>query len=221
MVRRGPGGDASDMATDRILIVVGLACVGAVALGFLTGIATVLPIVAIGLLLVGLGSLAAGWRLGGDERTAPAGDAPPVSVSWVKVAATVLGATGVLALVIAVVVAEGEATGHATGHLVIGVVSLALFAVLGLLWRPPTGSQAALARRVVLVLLVVATFGSFLESMGGAGYDATNSDARVEALALLHDVALPFAALGMPGVVLGAIAGIVVLATRIVHRRAA
>jgi hypothetical protein len=59
-----------------------------------------------------------------------------------------------------------------------------------------------LAHRAVLVLSVVATFGSFPESIGGAGYDATNSDARVEALTLLHDVALPFA-------------------TRIVHRRAA
>jgi hypothetical protein len=99
-----------------------------------------------------------------------------------------------------------------------GTVAFALFLALGLLWRPRTDSQAALIRRVVLMLLLVAALGSFVESMGGAGYDATNSRDRVRALTVLHDLALPFSALGMPGVVLGAVAGVVVLARGALRR---
>jgi hypothetical protein len=206
------------MTTERILILLGLVCVGAAAFGVLTGVATALPVVAAVLLLVGLGSLVAGCRLGADAPTVVTADPPAVGAGWVRNAAVMLGVVWVIALATALVVAEGEATGHAIGHLVQGTVSFALFLALGLLWRPRTDTQAALIRRVVLVLLLVATFGSFLESMGGAGYDAANRDARVEALTLLHDVALPFSALGMPGIVLGAVAGVVVLARGALRR---
>lgn len=199
------------MTTDRILILLGLACIAVVAFGHLTGVAAALPGVEVALLLVGLGALVAGWRLGSDGSAAAPADGPPASTGWVRNAAMMLGALGALALVIAVFVAEGEATGHAIGHLMVGAVAFTLFVTLGFFWRPRTGTQAALIRRVVLLLLLVATFGSFVESMGGAGYDPTNSTDRVRTLTLLHDVALPFSALGMPGVILGAVAGVVVL----------
>lgn len=209
------------MGTDRILISVGLACLTAVAFGFITGVASALPVAAVATLIVGVGALAGGLRLGGGERSAPATDEPPVSTGTAKIGLVVLGAMGLATLVIASTVAQGEARGHAVGHLAIGLVALGLFSALAFLWRPSGGTQAALIRRTVLVLLGLAVFGSFLESIGGAGYDASNSEPRVEALTALHDVALPFAALGMPGIVLGAVAGLVVLMTGITRRRRA
>ena len=67
-------------------------------------------------------------------------------------------------------------------------------------------------------MLVAATFGSFLESLGGSGFDAANEGTRISALATLHDIALPFGALVMAAVPLGLITGVVALITRFSHR---
>jgi hypothetical protein len=215
------GGDTARMGTDRILISLGIACLAAVAFGFITGVASVLPVAAVATLIVGVATLAAGLRLGGGERSVPSTDGTRVSIGAAKIGVAALVLMGLGTLVIAGTVAEGEATGHAVGHLAIGIVALGLLSALAFLWRPSRGTQAALIRRMVLVLLGLAVFGSFLESVGGAGYDAANSEPRVEALAALHGVALPIASLGMPGIVLGAVVGIVVLTTSITRRRRA
>jgi hypothetical protein len=208
------------VATDRILISLGLGCLALAGLGFIAGFASVMPLAAVALVVVGVAALAAGLRLDGGDRSDAPPDGPRVSTGAATIAGAALAAMGCVALVVAVTVAEGEATGHAIGHFAIGIVALGLFAVLGLLWRPRRGTQAALIRGMVVSLLGLAVFGSFLESLGGAGYDATNSEARVQALTALHDIALPFAALGMPGVVLGVVVGTVVLATRVARRHA-
>ena len=65
------------------------------------------------------------------------------------------------------------------------------------------------------MLLVAATFGSFLESLGGSGYDAANSGTRISALTTLHGIALPFGALVMAAVPLALITGVVALITSV------
>ena len=115
-------------------------------------------------------------------------------------------------------VAEGEAQGHAIGHLVSGIVALALFAGLAILWQPAPGTNASFARGASLLLLGVAAFGSFLESLGGSGYDAANEGPRIESLAALHRIAVPIGAIGVPGIVLGAVVGLVVVSTWAIRR---
>ena len=93
----------------------------------------------------------------------------------VRVVTAALSAFGIVAALVAILVAEGEAQGHAVGHFLTGLVCLGLFAALAFPWHPAAGTALAGVRGLVLVLLVAATFGSFLESLGGSGYDAANS----------------------------------------------
>jgi hypothetical protein len=137
----------------------------------------------------------------------------------VRVVAVALAAFGVVAALVAVLVAQGEAQGHAVGHLLTGIVSLGLFAALAFPWHPAAGTSLAGVRGLVLILLVAATFGSFLESLGGSGFDAANEGTRISALATLHDIALPFGALVMAAVPLGLLTGVVALITRSSQRR--
>jgi hypothetical protein len=90
-------------------------------------------------------------------------------------------------------------------------VCLGLFAALAFPWHPPAGSGAATLRGLVLTLLALAALGSFLESLGGAGYDAANDGRRIEALTTLHGIVVPFGALLIGAVPLGVITGVVVL----------
>ena len=137
----------------------------------------------------------------------------------VRAVAVTLAAFGIVATVVAILVAQGEAQGHAVGHLLTGIVSLGLFAALAFPWHPAPGTSLAGVRGLVLILLVAATFGAFMESLGGSGFDAANEDTRIEALATLHDIALPFGALVMAAVPLGLITGVVALITRFSQRR--
>ena len=114
----------------------------------------------------------------------------------------------------ALIVAEGEARGHAIGHLITGFLCVGLFAALALPWHPPAGGGAATLRGLVLTLLALSAFGGFMESLGGAGYDAANEGHRIEALTTLHSVAGPFGALLIVAVPLGVITGIAVLIAR-------
>jgi hypothetical protein len=136
----------------------------------------------------------------------------------VRVVAVALAASGIAAAVVAILVAEGEARGHAVGHFLTGLVCLALFAALAFPWHPAAGTTLAGIRGLVLALLVAATFGSFLESLGGSGYDAANSGTRISALTTLHGIALPFGALVMAAVPLGLITGIAALIMRFSRR---
>jgi hypothetical protein len=124
---------------------------------------------------------------------------------------------GLVALLVAIVVAEGEARGHAIGHLFTGFLCFGLFAALAFPWHPRAGGAATL-RGLVLTLLALVAFGSFMESLGGAGYDAANAGRRIEALTTLHNMALPFGGFLFVAVPLGVITGIVVLIAWVTHR---
>jgi hypothetical protein len=137
----------------------------------------------------------------------------------VRIVAVALAVFGVAAALVAVLVAQGEAQGHAVGHFLTGLVCLGLFAALAFPWHPAAGTALAGVRGLVLVLLVAATFGSFLESLGGSGYDAANSGTRISALTTLHGIALPFGALVMAAVPLGLVTGVAALVTRSSQRR--
>lgn len=137
----------------------------------------------------------------------------------VRVAAFGLAGLGVVTGLVALLVAVGEARGHAILHLLTGLICFGLFIGLGFPWRPPADSRAATLRRLTLTLLAVAAFGSFIESLGGAGYDAANAGRRIAALTRLHDIALPFGPLLIVAVPLGVITGIAVLIVRATRRR--
>jgi hypothetical protein len=145
------------------------------------------------------------------ETVRPQNQDPARGGRIVRAAALVLAALGVVAALVAFLVAVGEARGHAVGHLLTGLVCIGLFAALAFAWHPPVGSGAATLRGLVLSLLALAALGSFLESLGGAGYDAANAGRRIEALTTLHDIAVPFGAFLIGAVPLGVITGIVVL----------
>jgi hypothetical protein len=136
----------------------------------------------------------------------------------VRAAALGLAGLGVVAGVVAMVVAEGQARGHAVLHLLTGLLCMGLFAALAFPWHPRAGSGAATTRGMVLALLTVSAFGSFLESLGGAGYDAANDGRRIEALTALHGIAQPFGAFLIVAVPLAAITGLTVAITRYSHR---
>jgi hypothetical protein len=121
---------------------------------------------------------------------------------------------GLAAAGVAVAVAEGEARGHAVGHLLTGIVCLALFAALGRWWRSSTNSISATLRGPLLALLWLATAGLFLESLGGAGYDAANEGERIAFLTALHGIAALPAALFVLAAPLSLIALVAVAATR-------
>jgi hypothetical protein len=145
------------------------------------------------------------------ETVRPQNNDPARGERIVRAVALVLAALGVVAALVAFLVAVGEARGHAVGHLLTGLLCLGLFAALAFPWHPPAGSGAATLRGLVLMLLGLAALGSFLESLGGAGYDAANAGRRIEALTTLHGIAVPFGAFLIAAVPLGVITGIVVL----------
>jgi hypothetical protein len=153
-----------------------------------------------------------------SETPEPATHDPARERRLVRVVAVALAASGVVAALVAILVAQGEAQGHAVGHLLTGLVCLGLFAALAFPWHPAGGTTLAGMRGLVLALLVAAAFGSFLESLGGSGYDAANEGRRIEALAALHGIALPFGALVMAAVPLGLITGVAALITRFAQR---
>lgn len=129
-----------------------------------------------------------------------------------------LVALGLVALVVALVVATGDARDHAFLHLLAGVACLALFVPYAFAWHPEPGSARDGFRSVLLLLLAFAAFGSFLESIGGAGYDERNVGRRIEVLTTLHDVALVFAPFLMVAVPLALVACLVVFAAWVVDR---
>ena len=202
------------MRRHRVLIGIGLGLL-LIAISLLLAGPAQLPIVP--LLGVGLGVvlLVAGLR---GSRNAPddrGDDVRSAGPSRGEKAARVVVATNValavVASIAAILVAVGAAQGHAVFHLLTGLVALGLFAALAFLWHPTPGSGPSMVRGLTLGLLALASFGSFVESLGGAGYDAANAERRLPALASLHGVGQYFGAFVMVGVPLGIVTGLVVL----------
>lgn len=129
-----------------------------------------------------------------------------------------LALLGLVALAVALVVATGEARGHAFFHLLAGALCLALYVPYAFGWHPERGSARAGFRSVLLVLLALAAFGSFVESIGGAGYDERNAGRRIETLTTLHDVGLFFSPFLVVAVPLALAAGLVLFSAWVVNR---
>jgi hypothetical protein len=205
------------MKDPRVTGVGGLVCLLLGAAMFLTGITP-------GTIWIGIGALSLAGVLMVVTlhlvRKEIASTATPASTEQgpasgrVAVAIAPLCVLGVAAAGVAIAVAEGEAQGHAVGHLLPGLLCLALFAALARWWRSSTNSIHATLRGPLLTLLWLATAGLFLESLGGAGYDAANEGERIAFLAALHGVASPLAALFILAAPLSLIALVAVAASR-------
>jgi hypothetical protein len=195
----------------------GLICVllaGALLLTGFTPIGLLMSLIAS---VLGVVLLAVTFVLIRRERVSPSVPEGRVSVSRQVVPATVVSAgLGIVAAVVAITVAEGEAQGHATRHLVMGLVCFSLFAVLGFWWRPLTDSTISAFRGLLLALLWFAAAASFLESLGGSGYDAANSGSRIDFLVSLHGYTAPFGALFLLAVPLGVLTLAAVVVARVV-----
>jgi hypothetical protein len=206
------------MRSDRALLAAGSACLLIAAAMLLVGRSgfPLLPLGALGLgavlLVVGLG------RARGTSSSARTRD-PARGERIVRIAFSVLAGLAFIATVVAILVAVGEARGHAVFHLLTGLVCLGLFAALAFPWHPAPGSGTAMPRGMVLTLLALAAAGSFLESLGGSGYDAANPSHRIQLLASLHAVGLPFGAFVMAGVPIGIVTGIAVLIGHVIQWR--
>jgi hypothetical protein len=135
------------------------------------------------------------------RRRAPSLDGRPDRAIWIGGA--VLAGLAAAAAVVAATVAVGDATGHAVGHLAVGLACLILFVGVAAAWHPTPGSGKASIRGMVLLVLGVGAFGSFIESLGGAGYDAANIERRVESLTALHGIGVLFGPVALLAIPLG------------------
>ena len=203
------------MRSSRALIAAGFLCLmvagSSIAIGFDTG---GLPWLTLAAAVLGAIMLIAGLVTKRTAADRPAAYDPARGERLVRVVAYGLAGLGLVALLVALVVAVGEARGHAILHLLTGFLCVGLFAALAFPWHPRAGGGAATLRGMVLTLLALAAFGGFMESLGGAGYDAANDGHRIESLTTLHSIALPFGAFLFVAVPLGVITGITVLIAR-------
>ena len=137
-------------------------------------------------------------------------------VIWL--AGGVLAGLAVTASVVAAIIAVGDAIGHAVSHLVFGVACLLLYAVIAAAWHPQPGSAKASIRGMALLVLGIGALGSFIESLGGAGYDAANVERRIEALASLHPVGVLVAPVAFVAIPIGLATVIAIAAGRLAAR---
>jgi hypothetical protein len=203
------------MRSDRVLIAGGGVCLLVGASTALAGSSS-FPLATLGLLAVGAVLLVIGL-----ERARSRGDGPRDPARGDRLARivfTIDAMLGIAAIGAAAFVAVGDARGHAVFHLLTGVIGLALFAALAFRWHPVPGSGVALFRGMVLTLLALAAFGSFVESLGGAGYDAANDARRIDLLAALHGVGVPFGGFVMTGIPIGIATCVVLLVAHLSHR---
>jgi hypothetical protein len=206
------------MRSDRLLIAAGGVCLLVGASTALAG-ASSFPLATLGLLAVGAMLLVIGLERARNRERGETPRDPARGERLARIAFTIDAVLGAAAIVAAVFVAVGEARGHAVFHLLTGLMALALFAALAFRWHPVPGSGVALFRGMVLTLLALAAFGSFVESLGGAGYDAANDARRLTLLASLHPVGVPFGGFVMTGIPIGIITVIVVLIAHVTHRQ--
>ncbi len=208
------------MRSERILLAAGAVCLLVAASTLILGGAE-LPILALGILALGAVLLVVGlWQVRGRSSDAEPTD-PARGELLARIAFTIDAVLGVAAIITAMAIAIGDAQGHAVFHLLTGVLSLGVFAALAFLWHPTPGSGPAMFRGTVLMLLALAAFGSFVESLGGSGYDAANAERRIRWLASFHAVGLPFGAFVMVGVPIGLLTCAVVLITHLRRRNQA
>ena len=211
--------DAAGM-TERALIVGGVGCVAAAVVLLILGSAStaILTFVFLGvgtaLLLVGLVRMR--MRDPVASRPSPGSSGSAQRIVWIG--AAVLGAVAIAASIVAATVAVGEATGHAVGHLVVGLACLGLFIVVAAMWRPAYGSTRASIRGMVLLVLGVGALGSFVESLGGAGYDAANLERRISSLASLHGVGVIFGPVAILAIPIGLVTLLTVGLTAVARR---
>ena len=206
------------MRSDRVLLAAGSACLLFAAATLLAG-PSGFPLFSLGALGLGAILLVVGLaRARGSSPSVQTRD-PARGERVVRVVFLVLAGVAGLAALAAMLVAVGEARGHAVFHLLTGLICLGLFAALAYPWHPTPGSGTAMFRGMVLTLLALAAAGSFIESVGGSGYDAANLGHRIQLLASLHGVGVYFGAFVMVGVPIGTVTGIVVLIGHAIHRR--
>jgi hypothetical protein len=173
----------------------------------------VVAAIALGGLLAGVASLVLRGREPRAERTES--EPEPVNLRgpvWL-IGLAVGTALALAALLTGLLVAVGEAQGHVFFHLVFGMVALGLYVGLGFAARarPSTASLW----RALQILVWFALAGSFLEAIGGAGYDRFNAETRIGWLTTLHGFASPFAAVWFPAVPIAVLALLVALAGRL------
>jgi hypothetical protein len=206
------------MRSSRALIGAGTLCLMVASSSLIIGFTSRVPWLTLVAAALGSIMLIAGLagKRGETDRSAPID--PARERRLIRATTYGLAGLGLVALLVAIVVAEGEARGHATGHLLTGFLCFGLFAALAYPWHPRAGGGAATLRGLVFALLALAAFGSFMESLGGAGYDASNAGRRIEALTTLHNIAVPFGGFLFAAVPLGVITGIVVLIARVIDR---
>lgn len=205
------------MRSNRVLIAAGSACLLVAAATLLAGPST-FPFLSLGALGVGAALLVIATTRTRSRSPDPTTGDPARGEQIVRIAFIALAVLGLTALVVAVLVAVGEARGHAVFHLLTGLVCLGLFSALAFPWHPTPGSGTAMFRGMVLALLALAAAGSFIESLGGSGYDAANASHRIPLLASLHGVGISFGAFVLVGVPLGILTGFAVLVGHVAHR---
>lgn len=206
------------MRSDRVLLAAASACLLFAAATLLAG-PSGFPLFSLAAL--GLGAVLLVVGLARARKSLPSVQTrdPARGERVVRVVFLVLAGVAVVAALTAMLVAVGEARGHAVFHLLTGLICLGLFAALAFPWHPTPGSGTAMFRGMVLTLLVLAAAGSFIESLGGSGYDAANMGHRIQTLAWLHGVGVYFGAFVMAGVPIGMITAIAVLIGHELHRR--
>ncbi len=205
------------MRSSRTLIVVGSLCFLLAGSLLLAGSRVPLwvPVVALVAGAIAFGAALIARRSGSDR---PTPRDPASGERLIRIVTIGLTGLGLGAVLVAIFVAVGEAQGHAMFHFLTGFVCVGLFAAIGFGWHPLTGTAAAMLRGLVLTLLAAAALSVFVESLGASGYDAANEGHRIEALARLHNLSLPFAALTLLAVPLGLLTGIAVLIARVTRR---
>ena len=206
------------MRSSRGLIVAGTLCLMVAGSSLIIGFTVEVPWLTLVTLALGSIMLIGGLVRMRGETPRPVTNDPAREARLVRAVIYGLTGLGLVALLVSIVVAEGEARGHAVGHLLTGLLCVGLFAALAFPWHPRAGSGAATLRGLILTLLALAAFGSFMESLGGSGYDAANAGRRIEVLTTLHNIALPFGGFLFAAVPLGVITGIVVLIARVTRR---
>jgi hypothetical protein len=214
-------GDDEARMKERALIFGGFGCIAAAVATLVVGSASAAIVTFVflalgaGLLLLGLVRMRESEELEKPEVSAAH---PGRGDRLVWIVGVVLAGFAVIAGVVAATVAVGEAIGHATAHLVTGLACLALYAGLAAVWHPQPGSGRASFRGMALLILASGAFGSFIESLGGSGYDALDAERRIASLASLHDIGIVFAPIALLAIPIGlatlVVLGVVGLAQR-------
>jgi hypothetical protein len=213
------GDDAARMK-ERALIFGGFGCVAVAVATLVLGSASA-AVLSFVFLALGAGLLFGGLvqirkRSLSEVREQPEVPSSRDHLTWIV--AGVLVAMALVAGIVAATVAVGEAVGHATGHLVTGLACLGIYAGIATLWHPPPGTGKASFRGMALLVLAIGAFGSFVESLGGAGYDAANVERRLPTLASLHDVGVILAPVGLLAIPIGLITLVVIGAAGLARR---